>query len=329
MKKFMNKPKDVAAETLEGFLAAYGKGLTRITGTLSVHKDDISERVVIVTGGGSGHEPGWLEYIGKGFADAIVQGDIFAAPSPNRIVGAARTIHRGRGVLFVYANYAGDKLNFDMAADDLADEGIAVRSVRSCDDVAGAPLERRTERRGIGGGFFTSKIAGAAAEAGYDLDAAAAVAERASRNTRSIAVASAGGTVPGSDEPTFTLPEGKMEIGLGMHGEQGVRRADMMSADDTVTHMIELVLADAAELTPKEVCVLVNGLGATTRAELFIAYRKAAQLLAKADIKVHDTIIGEVTTSQEMHGFSISIFVLDQELKRLYDAPCRASFFRN
>ncbi|WP_342237854.1 dihydroxyacetone kinase subunit DhaK [Inquilinus sp. OTU3971] len=314
-------------ETLEGFMSAYGEGLARIDGTLSIYRKEIPGRVAVVTGGGSGHEPGWLEYIGDGFADAIVQGDVFAAPSPNRIVEAAKAVHRGKGILFVYANYAGDKLNFDLAADDLADEGIEVRSVRSCDDAAGAPLERRTDRRGIAGGFFTSKIAGAAVAAGYDLAAAAAVAERASRHTRSIAVASAGGTVPGSDVPTFILPEGKMEIGLGMHGEQGVRRGDMMSADDTVTHMLNLVLQDAAELQPKDVCILVNGLGATTRGELFIVYRKTAQLLAAAGLNVHHTIVGEVTTSQEMHGFSISIFALDDELKRLYDAPCRASFF--
>lgn len=329
MKKFINASKDVATETIEGFAAAYGRGLKRIAGTLSIYKEDIPDRVVVVTGGGSGHEPGWLEYIGVGFADAMVQGDIFAAPSPNRIVEASKIVHRGQGILFVYANYAGDKLNFDMAADDLSDDGISVRSVRSCDDIAGAPLERRTDRRGIGGGFYASKIAGAAVECRYDLDAAADVAERASRNTRSIAVASAGGTVPGSDEPTFILPDGKIEIGLGMHGEQGVRRADMMSADQTVTHMIDLILADAKELAPKEVCVLVNGLGATTRGELFIAFRKADELLRKAGIKIYDTIIGEVTTSQEMHGFSISIFVLDDELKRLYDAPCRSSFYRN
>lgn len=329
MKKFINHSKDVAVETLEGFLRAYGKDLTRIEGTLTIHRREIPERVAVVTGGGSGHEPGWLEYIGQGFADAIVQGDIFAAPSPNRIIEAARAVDRGRGVLFVYSNYAGDRMNFDLAVDDLTDEGAKVRTVRCYDDVASAPRERRADRRGIAGAFYTSRIAGAAVAAGYDLAAAAAVAERASQRTRSIAVASAGGTVPGSDEATFTLPEGKMEIGIGNHGEQGVRRGNMMSADEAVTHMVELVLADAEDLGAQQVCVLVNGLGATTRAELFIAYRKVAQLLDDAGIHVHDTIIGEVTTSQEMHGFSISLLVLDDELQRLYDAPCRASFFRS
>lgn len=327
MTKFINAAKNVAEEALEGFLLAYGKGLSRLGASLTLVKTQIPERVVVVTGGGSGHEPGWLEYIGDGFADAIVQGDIFAAPSPNRIVEASKEIQKGKGVLFVYANYSGDKMNFDMAADDLEEAGIPVRTVRSCDDVAGAPWDRRRDRRGIAGGFFASKIAGAAVAEGYDLESAADVADRAAMSTRSIGVASQGGTVPGSGEPTFTLPPGRMEIGLGMHGEQGVRQSTLLPADATVDLMIDHILDDAKDLPLKEVCVLVNGLGATTRGELFIAYRRAHQRLSEKGISIHDVIIAEVTTSQEMQGFSISLFALDDELKRLYDRPCRASFY--
>ena len=330
MRKFINASGNVASETLEGFLSAYGRGFRRLGDTLSIVKAEIPDRVVVVTGGGSGHEPGWLEYIGQGFADAVVQGDVFAAPSPNRIVEAAQDVHRGKGLLFLYANYSGDKLNFEMAAEDLADAGINVKLVCSFDDVAGAPHDRIRERRGIAGGFYACKIAGAAAEQGLDLKQTTELADRAAYNTRSIGVASAGGTVPGSNEPTFVLPEGKMEIGLGMHGEKGVKRADMMSADEAVTHMIDLILEDASnDLDMSNACMLVNGLGATTRAELFIACRKATSQLKSKGIKIHDTIVGEVTTSQEMHGFSISLLALDDELQALYDARCNASFYRH
>jgi dihydroxyacetone kinase-like protein len=329
VRKFINNPRDVAAETIEGYLAVYGDGLKRIPGTLAIAKAEVDDKVAIVSGGGSGHEPVWLEYIGQGFADAICQGEIFAAPAPQSIVAAARAVHRGKGILFIYGNYAGDKLNFDMATEMLEEEGIVARSVPIVDDVAAAPFEQRSRRRGIAGGFFASKIAGAASEAGLNLDALHALASRAVLHTRSMGVASAGGTVPGSTEPTFTLPDGKLEIGIGMHGEQGVRRADIMAADAVVEEMLQRILDDFADARPNEVCILVNGLGATTRAELLIVARKCRQVLDRLGIAIHDFIVGEMATCQEMHGFSISLFSLDDELRRFYSAPSRCSFFSN
>lgn len=327
MRKFINAPTDVARETVEGFAAAYADEVERLPDSLTVVRRELTDKVAIVVGGGSGHEPVWLEYVGPGFADAACQGDVFAAPPPPSIVDAARAVHSGRGVLFMYGTYAGDCLNFDLAAEDLEAEGVAVRTVRIADDVAAAPPERRTERRGIAGGLFAIKVAGAAAAAGLGLDAVHAVAARAAEATRSIGVASAGGTIPGTEEPTFELPDGKMEVGMGMHGEPGVRRVDMLTADATVESMTSLLLEDRPLAAGDRVAALVNGLGATTRAELLIVSRRLRQLLDEAGVVVHDFLVGDVATSQEMHGFSISLVRLDDELARHYDAPGRTSFF--
>ncbi|TMR16505.1 dihydroxyacetone kinase subunit DhaK [Nonomuraea turkmeniaca] len=327
MRKFINEPSKVAQETLEGFLAIYGDQFAQVPGTLAVAKRVLDDKVAIVSGGGSGHEPVWLEYIGPGFADAVCQGDIFAAPAPQSIVRAAKAVERGRGILFVYGNYSGDRLNFDLAAEELQAEGHEVLTVRVADDVAAAPPDRANDRRGIAGGFFVSKIAGAASEAGLDLKSVQELATLAADRTRSMGVASAGGTIPGTDEPTFVLPDGKMEIGMGMHGEAGVRRADMATADETVDHMIRLIVGDRSLSPDEKACVLVNGLGATTRAELLIIARRTAWVLDQAGIRIHDLQVGDFATSQEMHGFSISVFGLTPELQKLYDAPGRTSFF--
>jgi dihydroxyacetone kinase-like protein len=327
LRKFINDPADVAAHTVAGFAAAYAGQIEQLSGTLTVVRRAVTEKVAVVCGGGSGHEPVWLEYIGPGFADAICQGDVFAAPPPPSIVQAARAVERGRGVLFMYGNYTGDRLNFDLAAEELEASGVPVRTVRIADDVAAAPPERSEERRGIAGGFFAIKIAGAAAASGLDLDAVYAVARRAASATRSIGVASAGGTIPGTDRPTFELPDGQMEVGMGMHGEAGVRRVDMIAADKTVESMTALLLADQPLSAGDAVAVLVNGLGATTRAELLIASRRLRQLLDEAQVQVHDFLVGNFATSQEMHGFSISLVRLDDELRGFYDAPGRTSFY--
>jgi dihydroxyacetone kinase-like protein len=326
MKKFINAPDDVAAETVEGFLAVHRAEFTALPGALGVVRRRPRDGVAVVSGGGSGHEPVWLEYAGPGFADAVVQGDVFAAPPPPAIVAAARAVDRGHGVLFVYGNYTGDALNFDLAAEELEAAGHRVRTVRVNDDVAAAPPERAEDRRGIAGGFFISKVAGAAADAGLDLDAVHAAAALANERTRSIGVASGAGTVPGSDEPTFTLPDGTMEIGLGMHGEPGVRQGPMLSADAAVEQMLDLLAADLGLRAGDRVCVLVNGLGATTRAELWIASRRLVQLLDARQVAIHDFLVGDYATSQEMHGFSVSLLALDPALQEWYDRPGRTSF---
>ncbi|GHF17414.1 dihydroxyacetone kinase subunit DhaK [Amycolatopsis deserti] len=327
MRKFINKPDAVARETLDGFLAVHGRDFEAIPGTLAVRRRGRAGKVAIVSGGGSGHEPVWLEYLGPGFADAVCQGDVFAAPDPHSIVTTAKSVDSGHGILFLYGNYSGDRLNFDLAADLLREDGHQVETVRVADDVAAAGPDRIADRRGIAGGFFPAKIAGAAAEAGRPLESVRALTQQAADCTRSIGVASGAGIVPGTGRPTFELPDGKMEIGMGMHGEVGVRRADLMTADDTVDAMLDLVLADRPVPAGHPVCLLVNGLGATTRAELFIVARRTVESLAERGVTIHDTQVGEFATSQEMHGFSLSVFAMPPELRQYYDAPARTSFF--
>ncbi|MDT0341948.1 dihydroxyacetone kinase subunit DhaK [Streptomyces litchfieldiae] len=326
MRKFINKPQDVARETVEGFLAVHGDRFEAIPGTLAVRRRRLRDKVAVVSGGGSGHEPVWLEYIGTGFADAVCQGDVFAAPDPHSIAQAAKAVERGRGILFVYGNYSGDRLNFDLAAELLAEEGHRVRTVRVADDVAAAPPGRARDRRGIAGGYFVAKAAGAAAEAGLPLDVVHDVAARVADATRSMGVASGAGTVPGTGEPTFDLPEGHLEIGMGMHGEAGVRRAAMMTADDTVDEMLERILADRPVPDGDSVSVLVNGLGATTRAELLIIARRARHRLTRLGLTIHTLHLGNYATSQEMHGFSLTVSATPRELREYYDAPAWASF---
>ncbi|BDY31058.1 dihydroxyacetone kinase subunit DhaK [Mycolicibacterium mageritense] len=326
MRKFINKPGDVAMETLEGYLAVTSGRTSRVPGTLGLIRRELTDRVVVLVGGGSGHEPVWLEYVGEGLADAVCQGDVFAAPDPMSIATVAAAAHRGHGVLFLYGNYAGDRLNFDLAAEELAADGIVTRTVRVADDVAAAPFDRRDDRRGIAGGYFATRIAAAAAARGDHLDAVADITQRAVDRTRSIGVAGAGGTIPGSDEPTLVVPDGRLEIGMGMHGEKGVWAGDFLSADATTDKMLELLLTDRPLDGNHPVAVLVNGLGATTRAELLIVSRRLLNCLAEQAIEVVDTHIGEYATSQEMHGFSISLFELDDELTQLYHGSVEATF---
>jgi len=327
MSKFLNDPADVAAETLTGYLRAHQRQLTQVPGRNGFVRSHIPDgKTVLVVGGGSGHEPVWLEYVGDGFADAVCQGDLFAAPPPGAIVDTARAAHRGGGVVFMYGNYAGDRLNFDIAAERLVEEGIPVRTVRVTDDVASASFEHTEQRRGIAGGVFACKVAGTAAARGDDIDTVSRIGQHAVDATRSIGVASAAGVVPGTEQPTFTLAPGRMEIGMGMHGEKGVWPSELLTAADTTRKMLELLLADRPLLC-RNVAVLLNGLGATTRGELWIIAGHLLDALASADLTVEEVTVAEAATSQEMHGFSISLFELTTELSEFYFTPSSSSFW--
>ena len=329
-KKAINDAKNVVQETFDGFLGTYGKYFHQLEGVTAVAKNYMGpDRVGFVIGGGSGHEPIFLEYIGPGYADAVAQGQIFAAPSPDIILAATKAADRGRGVLYVYGNYAGDILNFDMAA-ELADlEGIRTATVRVMDDVASAPPERMTDRRGIAGDFYVLKVAGAVCDAGCELDEVKRVAEKARDNVRTMGVAFSPGTIPGTVKPAFELPEDEIEIGMGLHGEPGVRRGKMQPANDLVDRMLELILPDKPIVKGDEVCVLVNGFGATTRMELWIVMRRALAVLAEKEIKVYDSLAGNFATCQEMAGFSITLFRLDEELKKYFDWPAWCPAYTN
>ncbi|HSB17755.1 MAG TPA: dihydroxyacetone kinase subunit DhaK [Bryobacteraceae bacterium] len=327
MKKLINDPNRVREELFEGFLAAYGKqyNLIRVgEGTVAVRRDIPDGRVAVLTGGGSGHEPLFLGALGPGMADAAVCGDIFSAPSPDLIVAGAGAVHRGAGVCMIHGNYAGDNMNFRIACEMLAEEGIPTFQLRVWDDIASAPPARKEERRGMTADVFLIKIAGALAERGASLAGMVPVIERAREYCRTLGVALTSATVPQTGKPTFEIGESEMEIGIGMHGEPGVGREPMASADSTCRRMIDRMVADLPFRAGDEVLLLVNSMGATTYMELYIMARAAHRVLAEYGISVHATHAGPFFTCQEMAGCMITLMKLDEELKSLYHAPAHS-----
>lgn len=327
-KKLLNDPLRVVPELLEGLLRANGGRIVQVGPVGAIAKASIPDgKVAVLIGGGSGHEPVFHGYVGDGMADGAACGNIFAAPSPDVILAVTRAVNRGAGVLYLYGNYAGDNMNFDLGAELAAEEGIRVRTVRVWDDVASAPADQRELRRGIAGDIFLIKIAGAAATTLGDLDDVVRVTERAREATRSIGVAVAAGSIPETGERTFELGEDEIEIGMGLHGEPGVRRQAMAPVDEIVDVMAEQILSDLPFVAGDDVCLLVNNLGSTTMMELLIATRRLFKILDDRGITVHDTSVGTFATCQEMAGFSFTLMRLDDELRRFYDMPARSLGF--
>ncbi|MGZ8720874.1 MAG: dihydroxyacetone kinase subunit DhaK [Aeromicrobium sp.] len=328
VKKVMNEPSLVVPELLEGLVRVYGGRIQQVGPVGALAKTSIPDgKVAVLIGGGSGHEPVFHGFIGDGMADGAACGNIFAAPSPDVILAVTQAVDRGKGVLYLYGNYAGDIMNFDIGAELAEDAGIHVRTVRVRDDVASAPVERQDLRRGIAGDIFVIKIAGAAATVLDDLDQVARVTEKARDATRSIGVALAAGSIPETGARTFELGEDEIEIGMGLHGEPGVRRQAMVPADEIVDLMAEHVLNDLPFVSGDEVCLLINDLGSTTMMELLIAARRLYQVLDQRGITVHDAVVGSLATCQEMAGFSFTLMRLDDELRRYYDMPARSLGF--
>lgn len=328
MRKIINNPDNVVAEMMEGYIGAYGKYFEKhpeVNGVISRQRR--KDKVALVIGGGSGHEPMFSGFVGKGLADAAACGNIFASPDPNTVYQTAKAVDQGKGVIFVYGCYAGDNLNFDMGEEFLNDDGIATTHVRVWDDVASAPKERFSDRRGIAGDVFVIKTAGAACDAGLDLDEVTRITEKARDNTKTIGVATAPAQLPGVEKPIFELSDGEIEYGMGLHGERGVLRTSWQDADTLAEKMYSQLLEDADLKEGDEVCVLVNGLGSTTIMELAIVFRKVKQLLVKDGIKVYDADLNSYCTSMEMGGFSITLFKLDEELKKYYNMPCYCPFY--
>lgn len=331
MQKLLNAPDRFVDEVLEGLLLAHPNDLRALPDeprALVRADTPVKGRVAIATGGGSGHLPVFLGYVGRGLASGCAVGNLFASPSTDQMLAVTKAIDGGAGVLYLYGNYGGDRLNFDTAAELAAAEGITVRTVLAADDVASAPPERADGRRGIAGIFFAYKIAGGCAESGADLDTVARVATRAAQNTRSMGVALAPCTLPTVGRPTFELPAGQMEIGMGIHGEPGVSRGPLRSADEVAAELVERCVSDLAPRSGASIAVLVNGLGSTPLEELYILYRKAHQVLLGRGLRIHRTFVGEYATSLEMAGASISLLLLDDELRRYLDAPADAPAFR-
>ena len=329
MKKFINSPQNLIEEMLEGFVAANSNKVRRLeTERVLVRKDaPIKGKVGIVTGGGSGHKPAFIGYIGKGLVDAVAVGDIFAAPPVQRAYEAIKAANGGRGVLLCIGNYSGDIMNFGMAKELAEAEGIPVETVVVNDDVASSPKERMDNRRGVAGEVILWKIAGALAEEGADLQKLKEVGERAVFNTRSMGVAHTPCVLPTTGKPSFEIGEDEMEIGVGHHGEPGIQRTKMMTADEVSELLTLKVIEDLPFKSGDEVVVMINGLGSTSLLEMYICFRKVNQILADRNIKVHRTYVGEFFTSLEMGGFSVTLTKLDEELKRLIDAPCDGVHF--
>ena len=323
MQKLLNAPAAFADETLEGIIAAHPRQYRTAGDPRSIVRTEapVAGKVAIATGGGSGHLPVFLGYVGEGLADGVAVGDIFASPSADVMLEATRAIDGGAGVLYLYGNYVGDILNFDLAAELAADEGIEVVTVLGHDDVASAPKGEEERRRGIAGMFFLYKVAGARAAQGGSLAEVRDAVVLASDNLRTMGVALSSCTIPAAGRPTFDLPLGEMEIGMGIHGEPGVRRGNLETADEVATELTSTVLDDLEAASGDRVAVLVNGLGATPKEELYVLYRKVAKILDERDISVHRTYVGEYATSLEMAGASVSVLRLEGELAELIDAP--------
>lgn len=332
MKKIINEPDAFVDEIIESLLIAHPAWIKSATADKRalVRKDaPKAGRVGIVTGGGSGHLPGFLGYVGEGLCSGVAVGNVFSSPSAEQILEATKAVNGGAGVLYVYGNYGGDVLNFDLAADLAEPDGIEIQTVVLTDDVASAPKERAADRRGVAGMLFAFKCAGAAAERGDSLDEVARICGKANANCRTMGVGLSPTILPAAGKPTFTLPEGEMEIGIGIHGEPGTHRGSLESADAIAERITREILDDLDAEKGSRVALLVNGLGATPLEELYLLYRRSARLVADRGLKVARSYVGEYVTSLEMAGASITVMLLDDELQALLEAPANSPFFRD
>jgi len=330
MKKLINDPRSAVQELIEGFVLANEQTVRKHPKVNAVIRRDapIQGKVGIVVGGGAGHEPLFLEYVGRGMADAEAHGQIFAAPAPLIVHEAIRAVDGGAGVMLLYNNYAGDVLNFDMAQEKAVAEGITVRTVLVNDEVASAPRGQEAQRRGTTADHIVIKIAGAAAEGMLSLDEVVRITAKAIAGSRSLGVALSSCTLPATGKEIFDLPDDMMEVGMGLHGEPGMERIPLLTADQVTAKIVPRIIEDLPYLRGDRIVLIVNGYGATTRMELFIVNRRIRAMLADLGIVVHGTEIGEFCTSQEMKGLSVTFIRLDDELQRLYDQPCDSPFYK-
>lgn len=330
MKKLINDPRAVVDESVEGFGMAHAD-------IVDVHPEPkfvvrkgapVQGKVALVSGGGSGHEPLHAGFVGLGMLDAAVPGAVFTSPTPDQIIPATVAVDSGAGVVHIVKNYTGDVLNFETAAEMAQAEGVRVRSVLVNDDVAVEDSLYTAGRRGVGGTVLVEKIAGAAAERGDDLDAVTAIAERVVANVRTMGVALSGCTVPHAGTPSFELADDEIEIGIGIHGEPGRHRIALENADAITDRLLEPVLEDLGLSSGDKVLLLVNGMGGTPQSELYIVYRRAAQVLTERGVTVERSLVGNYVTSLEMQGCSVSVLRLDDEMTGLWDAPVHTAALR-
>ena len=330
-KKLINESKVIIEEMLEGIVAAHPKHLKPLPqNARSIVAVDGPRpgKVGLVVGGGSGHEPSFLGFVGRGLADAAAIGNVFASPPPDPIYECTKAVHNGKGVLYVYGNYAGDVMNFDMAAELAAMDDIEVRTIVTTDDIASAPPDQREKRRGVAGNVFIFKIAGAACDSMMSLDECERLTRKANDRTFTVGVALSPCSLPQTLRHNFELGEDEMEIGMGIHGEPGVSREPMKSADALCDDIMDRIFAEMPASHGDKVAVLVNSLGSTPLMELYVLNRRVHQRLEARGIGVHATLVGTYCSSLEMAGASITLMLLDDELTPLLDRPCECAMFR-
>lgn len=317
-----------AADMLDGFTAANPQYVKAVDGGVIRSTVIPDGQAALVIGGGSGHYPAFAGLVGPGLAAGAVCGNIFASPSASQICRVARAVHRGGGVLLGYGNYAGDVLHFGLAREQLRASGIDARTIAVTDDIASAPADQLHKRRGIAGDLTVFKVAGAAAEAGYSLDAVEQVARRANHRTRSLGVAFSGCTLPGADRPLFSVPDGMMAVGMGIHGEPGISELPLPTPDELAKVLVHALLNDRPENAGERVVVLLNGLGTVKYDELFVLYSKVRLLLEGEGLTIVEPECGELVTSLDMSGVSLTLLWLDEELESLWAAPAGSPAFR-
>ncbi len=333
MKKIINRPEDFVKDTMEGIIAAYGDKVKLYNDgyRILLSSYPVKEgKVGIVTAGGSGHLPVFLGYVGQGLLDGCTVGNVFASPSSAKMADTIRACDRGNGVLVLFGNYGGDKMNFELACEtvDLEDD-IKTEMVLVKDDVASAPASEAERRRGVAGMIYAFKIAGAKAENGGTLKEVADVTRKALKNIRTMGMALTSCIVPEVGKPTFSLADDEMEIGMGIHGEPGLEVRKMMTAAELADLLLSKILSDMPLVNGDEVSIMINGLGATPLEEQLIVYKSVAELLQKRGVRVYMPHIGEYATSMEMAGISITLFKLDAELKGLLGQVARSPFYTN
>lgn len=330
MKKLINDPNQVVKDMLQGVVAAHPERVKQVPNTAVLVRYDspVAGKVGLVSGGGSGHEPSHAGYVGKGMLDGAVSGEVFTSPTPDQVFEAIKAVDSGQGVLLIIKNYTGDVMNFEMAAELAEAEGIKVAKVVVNDDVAVEDSTYTTGRRGIAGTVLVHKIAGAAAEKGASLEEVERIANKVIKNVKSMGMALTSCTVPAAGKPGFELGENEIEIGMGIHGEPGIEKTEIQTADRIAETLLTNVLEDLKIQENEKVAVLINGLGATPLMELYILNKKVAEILNEKKVHVHDTLVGEFMTSLEMAGCSISILRLDDELIELLDAQADTLAFK-
>lgn len=328
MTRLFNDPARFADEMLEGYFDIYSDYVMAVPGGMVRSTVSPEGKVAVVVGGGSGHYPAFYGVTGYGFTDGAVVGNIFTSPSTLDVYNVAKNAHHGGGVLLITGNYAGDVLNFKAAQDRLNSDGIKCEYLWTTDDVASASIDEKQKRRGIAGTFVVFKSAGAAAEAGMPLGEVLRIATKANENTRTFGVGFSGCTLPGGSAPLFSVPAGKMELGLGIHGEPGISEAPIPTADELAKVLVEGVTKELLGSNLKRVAVILNGLGNSKYEELFVVWKSVSKYLSDLGFEIVEPEVGELVTSLDMAGVSLSMTLLDEELEKLWKAPADTPAYR-